>query len=132
MPLHGWNLDTFSAIASVFGKVIEIEDWTGDRVQTYIGRVLILSNSSCTISETIALKVDDRVFEVRVCEDVAELVDFGSIYDLDGAQSIILADDGSGCGGEHFVGLPAVSKVQETPPSAQKKAKRPCQLTLNQ
>lgn len=32
VPLHSWNGDTFTAIASSFGKVLEVEDWTEERV----------------------------------------------------------------------------------------------------
>lgn len=49
VPLHAWNGDNFSAIASAFGVVLEVEDWTEGKEQTNIGRVLILTNSIHTI-----------------------------------------------------------------------------------
>lgn len=48
-----WSCDTFKAIALVFGKVLEVEDWTEEKEQTFLGRVLVLSNS--TIGETLRL-----------------------------------------------------------------------------
>lgn len=132
VPLHVWNCSTFTTIASTFGKVLEVENWTGDRTQTHIGRVLILSHSVSTISEAVALTVKNHVFNVRVAEDVAEIVDFGLRYDLDVANSIISDEEGSGCGGNHFAGSSADSEVEATPPSLLRKSNRPCQLSLHQ
>lgn len=31
VPLHAWIVDNFKSIASVFGRVLEVEDWTADK-----------------------------------------------------------------------------------------------------
>lgn len=132
VPLHAWNGDNFEAIATVFGRVLEVQDWTEDKVQTHIGRVLVLTNSVQTICETICLKVDGHDFLVKVSEDVVEIVDFGPRYDLNGGRLELSLDEGSGCGDANLTEALDDSEVEETPPSLRGKAKGSFQLSLRQ
>lgn len=120
VPLHVWSRDTFTAIANVFGRVLEVEDWTEEKHQTYIGIVLILSNSEHSIRESICLSADGRSFTVSVAEDVA---DFGPRYELEDSRSLKSADEGSGCGNGECDGLPDDSKVEETMAGSVEKVK---------
>lgn len=124
MPLHAWNCDTFTAITTVFGRVLEVEEWTEDREQTNIGRVLVLSHTDSTIFDTVCLKVASGSYTVRISEDVVEIVDFGPRYDMDDARPDFSADEESGCGDAQSDASPDISEVQETPPVAQVKLNR--------
>lgn len=132
VPLHVWTHDTFKAIANVFGRVLEVEDWTEEKEQTHIGRVLILSNLDKTISESICLMVDGHGFSVNVFEDVVEIINFGPRYELDGYRSEISTDEGSGYGDGLHNGPPEDSEAEETAAGLMEKAKRSCQLSGRQ
>lgn len=130
--MHAWNDENFRMIASVFGRTFEVEDWTTDKDQTHIGRVLILTNLENTICETVCLKVDGHDFFVKILEDIEEIVDFGPRYDLDEASSEQSLDDSSACGEALHGESPDGSEVEETPPSALGKTKGRSQLSIRQ
>lgn len=130
VPLHAWTSSNFTALACLFGQVMEVEDWTLNRDQVHIGRVLVLSSIERTINDVVCLNVEQQVFSVRILEDVAEIIDFGPRYDLDVAQSEVSADVGSDNGDDWMNELLDVNSVDESSPVLQGKAKSHRKLNL--
>lgn len=130
VPLHVWHRDMFSAIATAFGKVLEVEDWTEEKEQTHLGRVLILSYSDTAISESIRLMAAGHGYLVKVTEDVAEIVDFGPRYEMEKSRSVTTAEEGSGCGEVNVQDSPYNSDMDKASLGSLDKAnlKPPCQL----
>lgn len=86
IALHAWMKKNFNVIASVWGKLLEVEDLTLSRDQTHVGRARVLTKLHETIDEVINFSVDGNVFHVRVMEDLIEIVDFGPCYDGEDTQ----------------------------------------------
>lgn len=80
-PLHVWSEETFSTIAKAFGQVVEVEDVSIQKAQIHISRVCILSSSYMTVNEVVRLEIQGQAFSVRVLEDTAKIIDFGSRYE---------------------------------------------------
>lgn len=72
--------ETFERMASIWGKVIEVEDATTQRLQTHIGRVCILTNHAENIDSIIELCVDDYTYKIHVFEDTTIAAVIGQRY----------------------------------------------------
>lgn len=87
VPLHGWRPSIFHDIATKWGKVIELENFTELRKQIHIGRILIHTMHQDLINEVINLMVDGDNYPVRVMEDFIEVIDAGPRYEIGDTQS---------------------------------------------
>lgn len=83
VPLHAWTPRNFNIIASKWGTIVGLEDFTETRRQIHIGRVLIHTLTQKFIHEVVNLSYGGEMFSVRVMEDLIEVINSGARYDME-------------------------------------------------
>lgn len=87
LPLHALTAANFDIIGSNFGIVVEVDDFTANRRQIHIGRVLVHSLKQNYINKVVNISFAEETFLVRVLEDFIEVVDSGPRYEAEETHS---------------------------------------------
>ncbi|KAI8536289.1 hypothetical protein RHMOL_Rhmol10G0245900 [Rhododendron molle] len=69
MPLNAWNVPSFRAIGSIWGCFIEVDNDTLKETSFAKGKILIATEKSNKIEGQVKLKVNGRIYSVRVEEE---------------------------------------------------------------
>ncbi|GAB2295600.1 hypothetical protein Dimus_038367 [Dionaea muscipula] len=74
VPVHAWNVSTFTAIGNVWGKVLQIEDDTAKCIQCDIGKIKVFTQFSSVINQQLNLQVAALNYRIRVSEEQAVFI----------------------------------------------------------
>ncbi|GFS40280.1 hypothetical protein Acr_00g0067550 [Actinidia rufa] len=69
IPLHLWNLQTFSEIGKIWGEVIMLADDTMKNLSFAVGKVLISTTVMDSINKVVELENNGRISQIRVMEE---------------------------------------------------------------
>ncbi|GFS45394.1 hypothetical protein Acr_00g0095870 [Actinidia rufa] len=69
IPLHLWNLQTFSEIGKIWGEVIMLADDTMKNLSFAVGKVLISTAVMDSINKVVELENNGRISQIRVMEE---------------------------------------------------------------
>ncbi|GFZ18405.1 hypothetical protein Acr_27g0001440 [Actinidia rufa] len=69
IPLHLWNLQTFSEIGKIWGEVIMLADDTMKNLSFTVGKVLISTAVMDSINKVMELENNGRISQIRVMEE---------------------------------------------------------------
>ncbi|GAB2285716.1 hypothetical protein Dimus_039720 [Dionaea muscipula] len=119
VPVHAWNVSTFTAIGNVCGKVLQIEDDTAKCIRCDIGKIKVFTQFPSVINQQLNLQVGALNYRMRVSEEQAIFIcssDFrcgrvchgGRVGEQSSVRSSDKDDDdveGGGCRGNPMVGV---------------------------
>ncbi|MCH83913.1 RNA recognition motif, partial [Trifolium medium] len=77
VPIHAWGTDLFRALAFKYGMFIEVDGKTSQFKRCDVIRVKIVTKASKLIDSTMAVKVCDKRFEIRVIEETGGWMELG-------------------------------------------------------
>ncbi|GLT40899.1 hypothetical protein SLA2020_149980 [Shorea laevis] len=69
VPLQAWSERCFIELGGLIGEVILVDEDTKSKTFLCEGRVLILSDEKCRISNTMTLLIDGQAFPMSVAEE---------------------------------------------------------------
>ncbi|GLU14925.1 hypothetical protein SLE2022_314650 [Rubroshorea leprosula] len=69
VSLKAWNDRCFAMIGGLVGEVVMIHDDTRRKAILCDGKVLVLHSVESKVSKCIKMKVDERIYEIRVVEE---------------------------------------------------------------
>ncbi|GFS33349.1 hypothetical protein Acr_00g0027860 [Actinidia rufa] len=69
IPLHLWNLQTFSEIGKIWGEIIMIAEETLKNLSFVVGKVLISTTVMDSINKTVELDNNGSLTQIRVMEE---------------------------------------------------------------
>ncbi|XP_057487415.1 uncharacterized protein LOC130773499 isoform X1 [Actinidia eriantha] len=69
IPLHLWNLQTFSEIGKIWGEIIMIAEETLKNLSFAVGKVLISTTVMDSIKKTVELDNNGSLTQIRVMEE---------------------------------------------------------------
>lgn len=76
---EAWIEDSFSKIASKWGKVLGVEPDVGGKKHLNKGRDCVLTKDCCWINEVVKVKVKSKFVKVRVIENMEFNVDVNPV-----------------------------------------------------
>ncbi|GAB2279650.1 hypothetical protein Dimus_014294 [Dionaea muscipula] len=89
VPVHAWNVGTFTAIGQLWGEVLCIEKDTAKCVRCNVGKVKVYTQSALTINGQMNLMVGRKSFQIRVSEEQSVFIynsDFSCMYACHGVE----------------------------------------------
>ncbi|KAL8469021.1 hypothetical protein ACS0TY_032008 [Phlomoides rotata] len=75
VPMHAWNSKFFKLVSTKFGHLIRLDEDTFARRKLQMARVLIRTSRPEIPREPFAVLIDERVFHIRIREEVEDLED---------------------------------------------------------
>ncbi|GAB2282959.1 hypothetical protein Dimus_039571 [Dionaea muscipula] len=100
VPVHAWNVGTFSAIANFWGEVLNIDEDTARCVRYDIGKVKVYTKNAAVINSQMILRVGWRSFKIRVAEEQAVFIcnsEFNCMCACHGVEDEQPAEDEQTC-----------------------------------
>lgn len=70
VPLQGWTKDFFRSIVSYVGNFINLDESMRRKTRLDVGRVFTTITSPEAINRVVKVKINDKVFAIRMVEDV--------------------------------------------------------------
>jgi RNA recognition motif-containing protein len=84
VPPHAWGNNIFRSIAFKYGRFIGVDDSTKEMRRCDVARIKIITNDKAAIDSTMAVKVLGKRFDIRILEEVGEVLAFDRIGGNDG------------------------------------------------
>ncbi|GKV41394.1 hypothetical protein SLEP1_g48936 [Rubroshorea leprosula] len=69
IPLNVWNEEFFIKFGNRYGKAVEVDQLTTLKKRLDVGRVRISTTTPENISKSLKIKVNEVLFQVRICEE---------------------------------------------------------------
>lgn len=69
VPYHAWSLNFFSLICAQVGSFVKFDEKTELKQNLEVARVLVSSSSLSHINRVLSIKIDGKVFAIRVLEE---------------------------------------------------------------
>lgn len=69
VPVHAWTTSFFSFMCVQFGRFVNVDDSTESKERLDVARVMVSSNSLNQINKAFKVRIDGKVFSIRVVEE---------------------------------------------------------------